>query len=138
MICTKSNHLCKKSERPLWFVTNPRISDSPRRANSPLCGERNCRTPRPHRGVRPPFLNWKFQSAEARGFEPLEPFRAQHISSVLLSTAQPRLHSSFFPNTIVLNALPPLYDFTCFSMRRASVISTQILDRKSTRLNSSH
>jgi len=28
--------------------TNPRISDSPRRANSPLCGERNCRTPRPH------------------------------------------------------------------------------------------
>src|SRR3989338_3941452 len=74
MICTKSNHLCKKSERTRWFVTNPRISDSPRRANSPLCGERNCRTPRPHRGVRPPFLNWKFQSAEAVRFELTIPF----------------------------------------------------------------
>src|SRR3989344_835157 len=73
MICTKSNHSCKKSERTLRFVTNPRISDSPRRANSPLCGERSCRTPRPHRGVRPPFLNWKFQSAEREGFEPSRP-----------------------------------------------------------------
>ena len=24
-----------------------------------FAGERNCRTPRPHRGVRPPFLNGK-------------------------------------------------------------------------------
>ena len=30
--------------------------------------------------------------AEGVGFEPTEPFRAQHISSVLLSAAQPPFH----------------------------------------------
>src|SRR5690348_3415238 len=33
-----------------------------------------------------------FVLAEAAGFEPADPFRGQHISSVLLSTTEPRLH----------------------------------------------
>ncbi len=37
--------------------------------------------------------------AEGMGFEPMEPFRAQHISSVLLSTTQPPFH--WFAITLV-------------------------------------
>ena len=60
-------------------------------------------------------------SAEGVGFEPTEPVKAQHLSRVLLSAAQPSFHCYFFslsikPFNCCLKNLLPSVVFKYFSL----------------------
>src|SRR3989344_4629517 len=111
MICTKSNHSCKKSERTLRFVTNPRISPHP---------------PRPAPAAAGPRLsqNAKSFSAEREGFEPSIRFypysdlanrRTRPLCDLSCSRILSRLTPPFNrPRTVVIRPSFPWYRIPTF------------------------